>query len=83
MNDLVAALSGEWSAAAVMFAFGALALTGRIVWYTVLRRETQRADKWEQLALDLLQANQKLADAAEVTSEVVSRLPVPDAEAQG
>lgn len=58
-----------------------LVITDKLVWHTRFRKETERADRWERIALDALSAGaQAGVKAAEVAVGVVSSLPDPQGE---
>lgn len=58
-----------------------LVITDRLVWHTRLTEERVRAQRWESVALDALRTGtQAGVRAAEVSNEVLSRLPDAAAE---
>ena len=51
-------------------------ITDKLVWHTRLKREIERADRWEKVALDALTAGARAGvKAAETTVELVAALP--------
>lgn len=82
--DLLNGLGGM----ALWTVIGYLMLTDRLVWHTRLRKseqdwqgrlEREQADRerWEGIALRALGVAEKMTVHAEVTSEVLSAIPVP------
>jgi len=66
------------STVGVLIALALAVITDKLVWHTRLKKETERADRWEKVALDALTAGaQAGVKAAETTVELVSSLP-PD-----
>jgi hypothetical protein len=70
------------SAFAVLVLVAVLVITEKLVWHTRvardLKREQDRADRWERVALDALSAGaQAGVKAAEVAVGVVSSIPDP------
>jgi hypothetical protein len=62
----------------VLFVVAVAVITDKLVWHTRLKKETERADRWEAVALEALTAGaQAGVKAAETTVELVSALP-PD-----
>lgn len=60
----------------LLVAYGVI--TEKLVWHTRFKRETERADRWERVALDALKLGaQAGVKAAEVTADVVAALPDP------
>jgi len=59
----------------VLWTVAVLVITRRLVWHTDLKKAEKRGDKWQELALRLLGATDTLAQAAEVTTEVLTSLP--------
>lgn len=56
-------------------------ITDKLVWHTRLKRAQDRADRWERVALEALDAGaQAGVRAAEVTAEVIRSLPDPAKE---
>lgn len=60
-----------------------LILTDKLVWHKRLRESEKRVAKWEGIALTALGVADKLTVHAEVTNEVLTRLPDPAKEEQG
>lgn len=54
-----------------------LLLSDRLVWHTRLKKAEQERDRWEGIALKALGVADKLTVHAEVTNEVLTRLPDP------
>lgn len=82
--DLLNGLGGM----ALWTIIGYLMLTDRLVWHTRLRREQQEwqgrlereqadRERWEGIALRALGVAEKMTVHAEVTSEVLTAIPVP------
>lgn len=70
LNDL--------SVVVVLTAIALAVITDKLVWHTRLKNAEARADRWETIALEALQAGaQAGVKAAEVTVDVVSALPSP------
>lgn len=66
------------TAVGVFITFATLVITDRLVWHTRLRSAEDRADRWEKVALDALGTGGHAGvRAAEVSNEVLSRLPSP------
>ena len=59
----------------VLWTVAGLVITRRLVWFRDLEKAEKRGDKWQELALQLLGATETLAEAAEVTTEVLTSLP--------
>lgn len=57
-----------------------LILTDKLVWHKRLRVMEARVEKWEGIALAALGVADKLTVQAEVTNEVLTRLPDPAAQ---
>jgi hypothetical protein len=66
-----------------------LVITRRLIWHTdltsakgdsdkTLGKCEKERDEWKHIALSLLGVTEKLTVQAEVTNEVMSRLPTPD-----
>ena len=64
----------------VIVIIGVLVITDKLVWHKRLKAAEARADRWEQIALQLLGVTEKLTVQAEVTNEVLTRLPDPAKE---
>ena len=58
-----------------------LLLSDRLVWHTRLKKIEKERDRWEGIALTALGVADKLTVQAEVTNEVLTRLPDPVLEA--
>lgn len=52
-----------------------LVITDRLVWHTRLKKAEADRDRWEGIALDLMKISHVGVRAAEVSSEVLGRLP--------
>lgn len=63
-----------------LFSIFALAvITDKLVWHTRLTKANERADRWEQVALEALRAGATAGvRAAETAVDVVSALPDPN-----
>lgn len=57
-----------------------LILTDKLVWHKRLRVLEKRVERWEGIALTALGVADKLTVQAEVTNEVLTRLPDPAAK---
>lgn len=69
------ALDRAGSVVIVLFIAG-LVITDRLVWHTRLKAAENRADRWEKIALEALGTGARVGvRAAEVSNEVLSRLP--------
>jgi hypothetical protein len=67
---------GDLTVVGVVVSLAMLVITDRLVWHTRLKAETARADRWEDIALKALATGASAGvRAAEVTSEVLSKLP--------
>lgn len=77
MDWLTAADLGNLPAAGVVIVIGLLVITDKLVWHTRLRRVEAERDRWQGVALDALGIADKLTVHAEVTTEVLTRLPDP------
>lgn len=63
-------------ALAVLIAW--LVITNKLVWHTRLKEVEARAERWERIALEALQTGARAGvQAAEVSSEVLAKLPDP------
>lgn len=60
----------------VLVTVATLVITDRLVWHTRLKAAEERADRWEHVALDAMRTGTQVGvRAAEVSSNVISRLP--------
>lgn len=58
-----------------------LVITDKLVWHTRLKKAEDRAERWEKVALDALNAGARAGvHAAEVAVGVVSALPDPQGD---
>jgi hypothetical protein len=78
MDFLTVGALDKLSVVVVLAAVALSIITDKLVWHTRLKAETRRADRWEAIALEALQAG-ALAGvrAAEVAVDVVSAIPDP------
>lgn len=67
----------EITGTAVLCAVAGLVITDKLIWHTRLRHCEEQRDKWERIALTALGTAEKLTVQAEVTNEVLTRLPDP------
>lgn len=66
------------SAVAVVVAVAIAVITDKLVWHTRLKKALERAEKWENIAIDALTIGaQAGVKAAEVAVDVVSAIPDP------
>lgn len=66
------------SAIAVLTMVALAVITDKLVWHTRLKRAEERAERWESVALEALNAGARAGvRAAEVTVDVVSAMPDP------
>lgn len=56
----------------VLWTVAVLVITRRLVWHTDLAKVQRESDEWRRMALRGLSATETLAQAAEVTTEVLS-----------
>jgi hypothetical protein len=79
---------GQFTGTGLFLAVAWMVITRRLVWHTDLQEEKADAEKllasavkerdeWKGIALSLLGVTEKLTIQAEVTNEVMSRLPQP------
>lgn len=84
MDDLAALLSSasldRLGAVTTLIVIAILVIRGKLVWHTVLDQERERANRWEQTALDLLTSARAGVTAAETTAAIVSNIPDPQGE---
>lgn len=67
---------GDLTVVGMAVGFAMLVITDRLVWHTRLTRAEAQRDRWEQIALDALTTGaQAGVRAAEISNEVLSRLP--------
>jgi hypothetical protein len=72
---------GKVSTFAVLVVMALAVITDKLVWHTRLKKAEDRADRWEQIALEALTAGaQAGVKAAEVAVGVVSAIPDPQGE---
>lgn len=64
-------------AVATLIITALLVITDKLVWHTRHKAALARAERWENIALDLLVSAKAGVAAAEVTAHVVSGLPDP------
>lgn len=74
---------GDMGASTIVVLIILLILTDKLVWYTRLRAVEAQRDRWEGIALGALGVAEKLTVQAEVTNEVLTRLPDPAKEDGG
>lgn len=82
MEYLTAGNIDRISVTAVLCLVALAVITGKLLWHKTveraLKRETDRADRWEKVAIEALTANAQAGiKAAEVAVGVVSALPDP------
>lgn len=65
------------SATALLVLVFVAVLTDRLVWHKRLRACEAERDKWQRIALDSLGITDRVVGHAEVTHELISRLPNP------
>ena len=79
---------GQLTGAGAVLIVAWLVITRKLVWHTDLEKAEQAADKilgkaererdeWKNISLSLLGVTEKLTVQAEVTNEVMSRIPTP------
>lgn len=84
MDFLDLSLLDRLTAVVVLSAVALSVITDKLVWHTRLRKAEARADRWEHIALDAMNAGARAGvRAAEVTVDVVSALPDPERYRQG
>lgn len=67
---------GDLTVVGMAVGFAMLVITDRLVWHTRLTRAEAQRDRWEEIALDALTTGaQAGVRAAEISNEVLSRLP--------
>lgn len=64
-------------AVATIIVVAVLVITDKLVWHTRHKAVIKRAERWENIALDLLVSAKAGVAAAEVTANVVAGLPDP------
>lgn len=69
----------ELTGTGVLVAVAILVITRKLVWYTDLRKVEKREERWQGIALQALGVADKLTIQAELTNEVLTRLPDPAA----
>lgn len=67
----------DFSAGSFVALIVVLLLSDRLVWHTRLKKAEAQRDRWEGIALKALGVADKLTVQAEVTNEVLTRLPDP------
>ena len=67
----------------VLVLVAGLVITNKLVWHTRLREESERADRWEQIAVEQMQSAKAVVAVAETTAKIVSALPDPHRTASG
>lgn len=68
-------------AAGTVILFALLVITDKLIWHTRYKAETERADRWEKIALEALTAGaQAGVQAAEIAVGVVSAIPDPQGD---
>lgn len=80
--DLLTAANLDNISVTVLLGLIALAvITDKLVWHTRLKKAEARAERWEALALDAMQAGAKAGvTAAEVAVGIVSSIPDPQGD---
>lgn len=76
---------GDFSAGTFVVLIVLLILSDRLVWHGRLTKVEKQRDRWEGIALTALGVADKMTVQAEVTNEIITRLPDPavaDAVAQ-
>jgi hypothetical protein len=68
---------GDLTGPAMLSVVAVLVITRRLVWHKDLRRVEAERDRWRAFALRTIGATEMLAEAAEVTTEVLTSLPLP------
>jgi hypothetical protein len=80
---------GQLTGIGVVSVIAWLVITRKLIWHTDLQdaknegridlgKVEKERDEWKRIALSLLGVTEKLTVQAEVTNEVMSRLPTPD-----
>lgn len=77
LESLPQGLLNDLTGPAALVLVAMLVITRRLVWHTDLTKAEKRADRWEGIALDALSAAEKLTVHAEVTNEVLTKIPTP------
>lgn len=79
-SSALAGLLNGGGVVSVIVVMGLLVITDKLVWHKRLKAAEARADRWEQIALTSLGVAEKLTVHAEVSNEVLTRLPDPALE---
>lgn len=66
----------DFGSAAPLVLVAVLVITDKLVWHRRLDAERARGDRWEGIALTSLGVAEKLTVQAEVTNDVLAKLPV-------
>lgn len=75
LSDLLP-FGGDLTVVGMAVALAMLVITDRLVWHTRLTRAEAQRDRWEAIALEALATGaQAGVRAAEISNEVLSRLP--------
>lgn len=78
MELLTPGVLDKVTAVAVLLMIALAVITDKLVWHTRLKKAEDRADRWEQIAMQALNAGAVAGlRAAEVTSDIVQSLPDP------
>lgn len=81
MEFLSLAAVDRIGAAAIVTIIAILVITDKLVWHSRLKASEARADRWETIALEALHTGtQAGVRAAEVATDVLSKMPDPAAE---
>ena len=67
----------EITGTSVLVIVALLVITRKLVWHKDLKEEKDRSKRWEGIALDALGVADKMTVQAEITNEVLTRLPDP------
>lgn len=67
----------EFTGPAALALVALLVITDKLVWHTRLKAAERRADRWESIALSSLGVAEKLTVQAEVTNDLLAKLPDP------
>lgn len=66
---------------AILGVIAVLVIMDKLVWHTRLKKETERADRWEGIALEAMRSGAVAGiRAAEVAVNVVSAIPDPQGD---
>lgn len=73
----------DFGGPAILVFVALLVITDKLVWHSRLKAVEKQRDQWQDTALRALGVADKMTVAGELTTEVMSRLPDPQREANG